>query len=565
MQTIPTKQFSPKELFLKVKDLPTPEKIEVLTKVLVGIKSINGTYGEVSIADFLSSFMKNIPYFSQHPELIWEQPLKDDHLGRKNIFAFLKGNVKSKTTVLFHAHIDTVGVDDFGGKKEDAFQPDILKAQFAKQDINQELKQAALSNEWMFGRGSVDMKSGIAVHLANLMHFSEQVDQLKGNILVMFNPVEENEHTGVIKSVEELLRLKDQENYEFVLGINTDFITSLYEGDTNKYIYTGAAGKLLPSFYIYGREAHVGETLTSVDPTLISAEINRKINNNMELAENFKGELVLPPACLYQRDNKDFYNVQTALSSYLYFNYFVYKASPNEVMEKLLKKTKEACLEVENNMKRQYQSFCEVTEVPISPNLNWKIDVLSYEEYTSSLISKGIDVKDISKEVVIKSEGIEKRELCFQILEALQQADPDKSPRVVIFFAPPYCPHNHLRDEVKGEKETLNLINDVLKDYENNSNEVFKVKKFFPYLSDSSYLSLHDTDNAIDSLIGNFPEWEEIYPVPVHDIRKLNIPSINMGVYGQDAHQRTERVYKPYSFQTLPYVIRKLTKKMLNK
>lgn len=559
------KQISPKELFLKVKDLPIPEKIEALTKALVGIKSINGTYGEVSIADFLSSFMKNIPYFSRHPELIWEQSLKDDHLGRKNIFAFLKGSTKSKTTVLFHAHIDTVGVDDFGANKEDAFQPDILKAQFAKQDNDQELKQAALSNEWMFGRGSVDMKSGIAVHLTNLMYFSEQADQHNGNILVMFNPVEENEHTGVIESVKELLRLKDQENYEFVLGINTDFITSLYEGDTNKYIYTGAAGKLLPCFYIYGREAHVGETLTSVDPTLISAEINRKINNNMELAENIQGELVLPPACLLQRDNKDFYNVQTALSSYLYFNYFVYKASPNEVMEKLLKKTKQACLEVENNMKMQYQSFCEVTEGPMSANLNWKIEVLSYEEYINDLISKGIDAKAISKKIVKKNAGVEKRKLCFQILEALQQVDPDKKPRVVIFFAPPYCPHNHLRDEVESEKETLNLIHDVLKDYQNESNEVFKIKKFFPYLSDSSYLSLHDTDNAIDSLIGNFPEWEEIYPVPVHDIRKLNIPSINMGVYGQDAHQRTERVYKPYSFQTLPYVIRKLTEKMLNK
>jgi arginine utilization protein RocB len=554
--------ISPKELYMKVKDLPNPEKIEEITKALVGIKSINGTYGEVSIADFLASFMKNIPYFSKKPELVWEQPLKNDNLGRKNIFAFLKGDVESKTVVLFHSHMDTVGVDDFDGNKDDAFQPDVLKAHFAKQDTNQELKQAAISNEWMFGRGSVDMKSGIAVHLANLMHFSEQSDQLKGNILVMFNPVEENEHSGVIDSVEVLLRLKDEEKYKFVLGINNDFITSLYEGDTNKYIYTGAAGKLLPCFYIYGREAHVGETLTSVDPTLISAEINRKINNNMELAENIQGELVLPPACLYQRDNKDFYNVQTALSSHLYFNYFVYKDSPNEVMEKLLTKAKQACLEMETHMKKQYQTFCEVTETPNSPNLNWEIDVFSYNEYTSLLRSKGIEVKEISKKVVDKNVGLEKRELCFKILEALQQEDPDKNPRVVIFFAPPYCPHNYLRDEVEGEKQTIKLIHEVLENFQ--EDEVFKVKKFFPFLSDSSYLSLHDTDTEIDSLIENFPEFKEIYPVPVHDIRKLNIPSINMGVYGQDAHKRTERVYKPYSFETLPNIIRNLTEKVLN-
>ncbi|MCE7793185.1 M20/M25/M40 family metallo-hydrolase [Salipaludibacillus sp. CUR1] len=543
--------------------MPTPEKIEEITKALVGIQSINGTSGEVNIAEFLSTFIKQIPYFNDHPELVWNQPLKNDHLGRRNVFALLKGEVKSNKTVLFHSHMDTVGVDDFGGNKEEAFQPDILKAQFAKQEDDLELQQAAESNEWMFGRGSVDMKSGIAVHLANLMHFSEQTTRLEGNILVMLNPVEENEHTGVIDSVEELSRLKDEQNFEFVIGINNDFITDLYEGDKNKYIYTGAVGKLLPCFYIFGREAHVGESLTSVDPTLISSAINRKINNNMDLAEKIKGELVLPPACLHQRDNKDFYNVQTALSSHLFFNYFVYKDSPDDVMRKLLNKAKEASQEIEEHMRRQYQSFCEVTEIPNSSKLKWKIEVLSYKEYTSRLVEKGIDVKGINKKVIENRGTVEKRDLCFEILETLQQADPDKSPKVVVFFAPPYCPHNYLRDEVESEKETLTIIHDVLETYEEKSHEVFKVKKFFPFLSDSSYLSLHDTDTEIDHLIDNFPEWEEIYPVPVHDIRKLNIPSINMGVYGRDAHKRTERVYKPYTFHTLPYIIRSLTEKML--
>ncbi|MBM7096932.1 M20/M25/M40 family metallo-hydrolase [Bacillus sp. H-16] len=564
MPTIKRSIVSPVVLYEKVKDLPIPEQVEEITKTLVSINSINGTKGEGVIADFIIRFLTEIPYFKQREGSVWAQPLKNDLLDRKNVYAFLEGDKTSRKTVLYHSHIDTVGVDDFGENKELAFQPDRLKAQFADQVDNLQIREDALSNEWMFGRGALDMKSGIAVHLVNLMYFCERVKVLNGNILVMFNPVEENEHTGAIESVDVLLRLKEKEKLDFVAGINNDFVTSLYEGDKSKYIYTGAVGKLLPCFYISGREAHVGETLTSVDPTLISAEINRNLNNNMELAEDFQGELMLPPTCLYQRDNKDFYNVQTALTSYLYFNYFVYKDSPDQVMGKLLVKTKEACVSVEEHMKKQFNTFSRVTETPPATTLDWSIDVLTYEDYTSSLVKKGIDIDSITKKVVKKNQLLEKRELCFEIIRHLQEADPDQKPRVIIFFAPPYCPHNYLRDHVDKEAQTIEVIKEVLSQFEEETNETFKLKKFFPFLSDSSYLSLHDTNQELDRLIENFPEWEAIYPVPVHNIRRLNIPSINMGVYGQDAHKRTERVFMPYSFNILPKLIRTFTEKLLN-
>lgn len=82
-------------------------------------------------------------------------------------------------------------------------------------------------------------------------------------------------------------------------AINTDFITPLYDGDQTRYIYTGAAGKLLPCFYIYGREVHVGDTLAGIDPNFISSEITSRLHNNIHLAEKVEGELVLPhPVCI---------------------------------------------------------------------------------------------------------------------------------------------------------------------------------------------------------------------------------------------------------------------------
>ncbi|NES53175.1 peptidase M20, partial [Escherichia coli] len=81
--------------------------------------------------------------------------------------------------------------------------------------------------------------------------------------------------------------------------------------------------------------------------------------------------------------------------------------------------------------------------------------------------------------------------------------------------------------------------------------------------ADGSFLSLHETDGEIDSFIRNFPGWNMIGTIPFKDIRKLNIPSINMGVYGKDGHKWTERVYKPYTFHVLPLLIQQTTVHLL--
>ncbi|SFE50496.1 M20/M25/M40 family metallo-hydrolase [Alteribacillus iranensis] len=553
-------------VFKRMMEMDEFERLEYLTEVLVSIPSVNGTSGEADIAEYLIDLLRQASYFQQNPEYLWSVPLKDDHLGRKNIFAFLKKENAEKT-IIFHSHMDTVGVEDFADLQKFAFSPRDLQEHFKQQTQFPELKECAESGEWMFGRGATDMKSGAAVHISNLLYFMEHPEELEGNLLLMLNPVEENEHTGVIESVAELQSLREKHNITYKAAINNDFVTDLYEGDSSINIYTGAVGKLLPCFSIYGREAHVGETLHGVDPSLVSAEINRRINNNMDLAEKMEGEHMLPPTCLQQRDSKDFYNVQTALKSRLYFNLFIYERSPKDVMDQLKEQAAEACREVEQYMKKQYEAFMQRGGYPRGETPDWNVDVFTFDEYKEYLQNIGVQANQIINDMTADYKGEEKREVAFAIVEALQQADPNRKPKVVIFFAPPYCPHNYLREEVEEEERLLHILKDIAETYEGalkkQLNKEFQVKKFFPFLSDSSYLSLHDTEEEIDSLVENFPGYETIYPVPVKKIREANIPAINLGVYGKDAHQRTERLYKPYSFGLLPELTREAAKLML--
>lgn len=539
------------------------EKIEAITKSLVALNSINGTLGEGKKADYIKDMIKSFPYFQENPSHVWEQAIPEDPYGRKNIFAFIEGNGESLNTVIYHAHLDTVGIEDFGPLKDIAFDSDRLAEYFSNYEFDRDVQRDARSGEWMFGRGSVDMQSGIAVHLANLLHFSERRDQLPGHILFMANPDEESQHSGILTSISELKRLKQEKQLRYLAAINNDFITPLYEGDTTRYIYTGAAGKLLPCFAIYGREVHVGDTLSGIDPNLIASEITRRIHNNIHMAENIEGELVLPPTCLYQRDNKEAYNVQTAVSSYVYFNYFIYEKTAKEVMNQLTAVADEACKETEQKLSDYYDEYCERTSLP-KKEMSWNVQVYSLEDYLKRLRSRGIDPAQCIGQAFKTYEHLELRMRCFKAVEELQKLDPEQGAKVIIFYAPPYLPHNYLKEESTRDRLLQHVIQEAVDKTAASTGETFVFKKFFPYLADGSFLSLHETDEEVSAFTDNFPGWDVIGTIPFKEIRELNIPSVNIGVYGKDGHKWTERVYKPYTFHVLPELIQQTTMHLLH-
>ncbi|WP_432681020.1 M20 family metallopeptidase [Bacillus velezensis] len=539
------------------------EKIEAITKSLVALNSINGTLGEGKKADYIKDMIKSFPYFQENPSHVWEQAIPEDPYGRKNIFAFIEGNGDSLNTVIYHAHLDTVGIEDFGPLKDIAFDSDRLAEYFSNYEFDRDVQRDARSGEWMFGRGSVDMQSGIAVHLANLLHFSERRDQLPGHILFMANPDEESQHSGILTSISELKRLKQEKQLRYLAAINNDFITPLYEGDTTRYIYTGAAGKLLPCFAIYGREVHVGDTLSGIDPNLIASEITRRIHNNIHMAENIEGELVLPPTCLYQRDNKEAYNVQTAVSSYVYFNYFIYEKTAKEVMDQLTAVADEACRETEQKLSDYYDEYCERTSLP-KKEMSWNVQVYSLEDYLKRLRNRGIDPAQCIEQTFKTYEHLELRMRCFKAVEELQKLDPEQGAKVIIFYAPPYLPHNYLKEESTRDRLLQHVIQEAVDKTAASTGETFVFKKFFPYLADGSFLSLHETDEEVSAFTDNFPGWDVIGTIPFKEIRELNIPSVNIGVYGKDGHKWTERVYKPYTFHVLPELIQQTTMHLLH-
>ncbi len=536
-----------------------------LLKQMVAVPSVNSTAGEKKIGEFIEAYLRRIPYFQQYPEYLYIQRLKNDPLERRSVIALIRGEKEpTDKTVILHGHTDTVGVEDFGKLEPYAFDCDKLQEVLREVELPEEVRRDYESGDYLFGRGACDMKCGDAVFLVLARHICENIKEFKGNLVLSFNPVEENQHTGIIESIDVFEAIRDTFHLKYILAINNDYICPMYPGDTTRYVYTGAVGKVLPAFYIQGVETHVGQCFNGFDASMIATEIIDKIHLNTDLCDEYNGEYTLPPTVLKCKDLKAQYNVQTAHAAYVYFNYFTHQRSTDEIMKEMTSLAGEALEAAENKINSRYQKYCELTKQAYEPK-SYKKEVITYSQLYA-LVKKSYD-GDLQKllddkTVSLMEQGTDSREISMEITKYLVELSGIKHPLAVFFFAAPYCPHNTLKHEVAEEEACYRRLEEIVREFAQISGESYVLNQFFPSLTDSSYLKIDDSEESIRALKDNFTQYEKLYAVPLEQMKALNIPAVNYGCWGKDAHKWTERVYVPYSFEVLPefisYTLQKL-------
>lgn len=346
-----------------MQNYPFYDEALALTKKLVSIPSMNNSDGgERAVADYMAAWIRELPYFKAHPDQVITQPLKNDPYDRINVVAIAFGSrSNSNETIILHGHHDTVGIDDYGSIKEYAFDCDALPEKIKSITSDPEVLADIESGEWMFGRGSSDMKSGDAVNMVLMRYFTEHLDQFDGNLIFMTNPVEENQHTGIIESLNVLEELKAKYGLTYKMAMNTDFISPAFPGDTAHYFHAGAVGKILPCFYIIGKPTHSGQGFEGFSASMVAAEITRNIDMRAEFSDVYNGEFAMPPTVLKMRDLKPSYDVQTAFSAFVYFNYFIHNMEMDEIFARLRKVAEDALNTVDTYTDEQNKVYCKMT------------------------------------------------------------------------------------------------------------------------------------------------------------------------------------------------------------
>jgi arginine utilization protein RocB len=523
------------------------DRMKNLLLDLCSVPSISETAGEIEMAEKLYEVITEMDYFKNNPDNAGIDPMKNDFMGRYYVHALMEGRQKSKKTVILLSHFDVVSAEDYGAYKDYAFKPleytELLK-KGSGISLSKEAESDLASGDYIFGRGTMDMKFGIALDVEIMHQIENKLDNFPGNILFLSVPDEENNSAGMLASVEILTRLKEEKGLEYICCIVSEPHFPKYPGDSSNYIYTGVVGKLLPVFYCVGKETHAGDPFSGLNPNLLTAKIIEKIELNPELSDASASFRSPAPVCLKQSDTKNSYSVSTPAAAYAYFNFITVSSSPDEVLNKLKSISEKAFIEVLHDIEDKADRLQALAGIkPKLPSI--KPLVITFQElYKMCLEAGGKEFDEHMKSFVKVSPGNDLRELSVDIVKEAHKFCPYRDPMIVLFLAPPYYPHS-------GESSNNDIITEitekVIKKAESEYGEHLSHEPFFPGLGDMSYLGLPENID-VESLKMNLPLWGDKYTVPLDAIASLNIPFINIGPLGKDAHKYTERLCISYSF-----------------
>ena len=169
-----------------------------------------------------------LEYFRDTPV---EAELVESLPGRHSVGAILRGRGDGPRLIL-NGHLDTVPIDNEAEWTTDPFGADVLDG-------------------FMYGRGTCDMKGGLAVQIGVAHHLATQLDRLEGSLVLHFAAGEERAEPGTLSLL--------QAGYTGDFGIVTE--------PTELRIAAATRGLLPLRIRLQGRSIHASRSHLGVNPT----------------------------------------------------------------------------------------------------------------------------------------------------------------------------------------------------------------------------------------------------------------------------------------------------------
>lgn len=528
----------------------TPDALRRLLCEVVSWKSMTLTEGERKFSCKVTAKLKELTYFRENPDHL---RLHHADLDRCFVTALYKHQDATETIVLI-SHFDTVNTEEYGDLQEYAHLPEELtKLLHSRADeLPEEARQDLLSGEFIFGRGTMDMKMGLVMHMGLLEKAT--VEHWPINLILLTVPDEEVNSSGMRAAVQKLLELKAKHQLTYKLFLNGEPVFTQEPGDRNYYVYSGSIGKIMPAALFYGKETHVGEPLSGITAPYIASFLTQRMEWNLTLQETEMGEQTPLPVTLQQKDLRLEYSAQTPYRSAALYNVFLMKRNAGEILdifEKVALNAAQACNEA-------YKEIC--SEQNVSPI--GEVRVLRYEELEKHAIRKfGSDVVAGIKDLVLKKAEWDDREKSLRIADELIIKCQELTPAIVLLYAPPYYPAvNSSEDELVAE--CIEYVKQ--QGFEKFGLPVNQVH-YFNGISDLSYVNYQDAGDGWIVFKENTPVWGSSYSIPFDEMTQLQAPVLNVGPFGKDAHKRTERLHIKSAFEEVPALLEGMVKMLAKK
>jgi arginine utilization protein RocB len=547
-------------------------QVRDLTLTLVRFPSVTGTPGEREFAGYIRDVLAAHPYFQAHPAHLRLEPIPDDPHGRANVFALVRGS--GAATVVLAGHYDVVSAGNYGDLEPWAFDPEALlprlRAALEAGHSEAETDTLALADlrggDYLPGRGALDMKSGLAAGIAVLYRFAEST-QRTGNLLFMTTPDEEATSYGMRAAVLRLPGLAREWGLEPIAAINLDSEGDRGDGHDGRAVFLGSVGKLLPSVYVVGRETHAGAPFDGINATLLAAEITRHIECNVALSDSAAGEVAPPPTCLTQIDLKPHYDVTTPVSAWCTYNVLSYARTAAEVLATLREVVAAALDAAVAQVAEQARRYAERTGRPAPPPA-WQPRVLTFAVLKALALRRGgpateTALADLTARLQDDPQ-VDLPQLSRRLTELLWGYSGLTGPAAVLGVAALYYPRVHLDGATPRQTRLREAAVRQAAAVTRVTGVGIRPRPFFPGISDMSFLGGTEASADLAVLAANTPAWGSRIRFDYAAAQALDLPAINVGPWGRDYHQRTERVNVPYSFGIVPELIWRIAGDLLD-
>lgn len=525
---------------------------------LVGADSTTNTEHEAHMAEIIAQMIGRRRYFQTNKAQCGLFEIKQDAFNRKIPWALYRAKGKSKKTVVLTGHLDTVPVENYGLLQQYARNSQQLMEAMAGEQLPAGVREDLESGEWLFGRGTADMKGGLSVFL-NELFLTCEAECADINLLFIAVPDEETYSLGMRNAAALLLDLKERYSLDYQLVLMSE---SHIREDGAALYYDGTIGKMQVNIVVKGVPVHSRYYYTGMNPVLLASQIACDVDGHAELSEQIGSERTPPPSVMYFRDTKTHYDVTLPGSVDMAISILTYRKTGMKVLEQLKDIAEAAVDKVVRQIDGQYAAWSAT--VPLSPGkYEEKPAVMFYEELLDMAERKDpqkfaayyTQLKADTEEQ-LKSHTINFNDATLKMVHSiLSYVDLAKS-AVILAITPPLYPGFTNSDIASDDSSfILGLPDQVCRFSQDSCGQAAHFDHYFAGISDLSYVATNYSGPERSFINKNMPLWGGAYSIDFDAAAKLQIPVLNVGPWGKNIHTKYERVNKNSLFRECPAVI----------
>lgn len=536
--------------------------LQLLLK-LVASPSVTGEPGaENSFVDMLYSEISSWQYFQDNPANLWRERIEGDLQGRVNLCALVTAKKETKKTILLISHHDVVQTDVCGDLKELAFDPLKYTEAMRELELPDDARADLESGEWLYGRGVSDMKGGMAVQLTLLHKMSQARENMDANVLLMTLADEENNGFGVHQAARMLARMQSESGYQFIGCIDSE--PTITNADKNAgRIYLGSIGNATLFAMCVGVESHVGEYFLGVNASLIASYLVKAVEGDPASSDGWMGERYSPATCLRIKDMGKGYTVTLPERVAVLFNQLMVTFSPGHLLDYFNGKVRQA---LSDTLEQLYARREELRSGGYNgmPVHRHDFRIITFAELERIVAERtGQDVKALQKKFLnTLDSGMDSQDRGVELVNHMLDLSELKGPFAVTGFLSPYCQPRINYRRTAGERRMLAAADSVIA-YAGEQYGITVIRdEVYEGISDMSEMGYQGSENELNSLKNNLIGYGIDLMHPFDAMKALDIPVINLGPIGKDAHKLTERVNLPYLTGVLPDLMAKLIKEI---